>query len=112
LLPRREALLDAKFQECFAVNEFDQLTKKQAQVYDFIRDKIKNRGYGPTVREIGENFGISSPNGVMCHLKALEKKGLIRARRGAVAILNRAGLRKISNGAYGATEAEFQRLFG
>jgi repressor LexA len=46
-------------------------------VYDFIRDKIKNRGYGPTVREIGEEFEIRSPNGVMCHLKALEKKGLI-----------------------------------
>ena len=36
-----------------------------------------NRGYGPTVREIGDKFRISSPNGVMCHLKALEKKGLI-----------------------------------
>jgi repressor LexA len=59
------------------VDPFDQLTKKQGQVYDFIRDKIKNRGYGPTVREIGEHFGISSPNGVMCHLKALEKKGMI-----------------------------------
>ena len=35
------------------------------------------RGYGPTVREIGNEFGIRSPNGVMCHLKALEKKGLI-----------------------------------
>ncbi|MGH7198955.1 MAG: transcriptional repressor LexA, partial [Planctomycetaceae bacterium] len=40
-------------------------------------DKIINRGYGPTVREIGSHFGIRSPNGVMCHLKALEKKGLI-----------------------------------
>ena len=55
----------------------DQLTKRQRAVYEFIRDKIQNRGYGPTVREIGEQFGISSPNGVMCHLKALEKKGLI-----------------------------------
>ncbi|HKD37632.1 MAG TPA: transcriptional repressor LexA [Pirellulales bacterium] len=53
------------------------LTKRQKHVYEFIRDKIRNRGYGPTVREIGEQFGISSPNGVMCHLKALEKKGLI-----------------------------------
>jgi repressor LexA len=53
------------------------LTKRQKSVYEFIRDKIRNRGYGPTVREIGENFDISSPNGVMCHLKALEKKGLI-----------------------------------
>jgi repressor LexA len=55
----------------------DQLTHRQKDVYEFIRDKITNRGYGPTVREIGERFDISSPNGVMCHLKALEKKGLI-----------------------------------
>jgi len=55
----------------------DQLTKRQKSVYEFIRDKIQNRGYGPTVREIGEKFKISSPNGVMCHLKALEKKGFI-----------------------------------
>lgn len=55
----------------------DQLTKRQRSVYNFIRDKIHNRGYGPTVREIGENFDIASPNGVMCHLRALEKKGLI-----------------------------------
>ena len=55
----------------------NQLTKRQRIVFDFIRDKIQNRGYGPTVREIGEQFHIKSPNGVMCHLKALEKKGLI-----------------------------------
>ncbi len=53
------------------------LTQKQQRVYEFIRDKMRNRGYGPTVREIGEQFKIRSPNGVMCHLKALEKKGLI-----------------------------------
>ena len=56
----------------------ERLTKRQRAVYDFIYDKIHNRGYGPTVREIGTKFGINSPNGVMCHLKALEKKGLIR----------------------------------
>jgi repressor LexA len=55
----------------------DQLTKRQLAVFEFIQDKIQNRGYGPTVREIGEEFGINSPNGVMCHLRALEKKGLI-----------------------------------
>lgn len=53
------------------------LTARQRAVYEFIRDKIRGRGYGPTVREIGQNFGIRSPNGVVCHLKALEKKGLI-----------------------------------
>lgn len=55
----------------------DLLTKRQRAVYDFVREKIRNRGYGPTVREIGQHFGINSPNGVMCHLKALEKKGMI-----------------------------------
>jgi repressor LexA len=55
----------------------DRVTEKQKAVYEFIRDKIRNRGYGPTVREIGQHFEIRSPNGVMCHLKALEKKRLI-----------------------------------
>lgn len=53
------------------------LTKQQQAVYDFIRDKIVSRGYGPTVREIGEHMNIKSPNGVMCHLRALERKGMI-----------------------------------
>ncbi|MEX0700928.1 MAG: transcriptional repressor LexA [Planctomycetales bacterium] len=53
------------------------LTRRQKEIYEFLKDKILNRGYGPTVREIGTKFGIVSPNGVMCHLKALEKKGLI-----------------------------------
>lgn len=56
---------------------FENVTKKQRLVYEFIRDKIRGRGYGPTVREIGHRFKIRSPNGVVCHLKALEKKGLI-----------------------------------
>src|SRR5215207_3155010 len=57
--------------------DFSQLTERQREIYDFIRVKIESRGYGPTVREIGLAFDIKSPNGVMCHLKALEKKGLI-----------------------------------
>ncbi|MBN2473540.1 MAG: transcriptional repressor LexA [Pirellulales bacterium] len=56
---------------------FESLTKRQQAVYEFIRDKIRGRGYGPTVREIGTRFKIASPNGVVCHLKALERKGLI-----------------------------------
>src|SRR5436190_20109630 len=53
------------------------LTPRQRDIYNFIKQKILGRGYGPTVREIGAGFKIRSPNGVMCHLKALEKKGLI-----------------------------------
>ena len=57
--------------------DFSHLTERQKEIYDFILEKIESRGYGPTVREIGAAFKIKSPNGVMCHLKALEKKGLI-----------------------------------
>jgi repressor LexA len=63
------------------------LTERQREIYDFIRSKIEGRGYGPTVREIGSAFDIKSPNGVMCHLNALVKKGLItRQDRSARAI--------------------------
>jgi repressor LexA len=66
----------------------DVLTKRQKAVYDFIRDKIRNRGYGPTVREIGDEFNIRSPNGVMCHLKAIEKKGLITREKNLSRAIN------------------------
>jgi repressor LexA len=57
--------------------DLEALTARQREIYQFIRSKIQGRGYGPTVREIGNEFDIKSPNGVMCHLKALQKKGLI-----------------------------------
>ncbi len=67
--------------------DFSQLTPRQQEIYNFIRSKIEERGYGPTVREIGDDFDIKSPNGVMCHLKALVKKGLItRQEKSARAI--------------------------
>jgi repressor LexA len=59
------------------MSDASQLTERQKQIYEFIRSKIETRGYGPTVREIGLAFEIQSPNGVMCHLNALVKKGLI-----------------------------------
>jgi repressor LexA len=59
----------------------DAPTERQMEIYEFIRDKIHSRGFGPTVREIGQAFKIRSPNGVVCHLKALERKGLISRGR-------------------------------
>ena len=53
------------------------MTPKQEAIYKFIRSRILSGDPAPTVREIGEEFGIRSPNGVMCHLKALAKKGHI-----------------------------------
>ncbi|HTJ40469.1 MAG TPA: transcriptional repressor LexA [Kofleriaceae bacterium] len=56
----------------------DALTDRQQQILDFISNSITERGYPPTLREIGEHFGIRSTNGVNDHLKALEKKGALR----------------------------------
>ncbi len=54
------------------------LTKRQEQTLDFIRSSIQDRGYPPTLREIGEHMGIKSTNGVNDHLRALERKGYLR----------------------------------
>jgi repressor LexA len=54
------------------------LTARQEQTLDFIRQSIQERGYPPTLREIGEYMGIRSTNGVNDHLRALERKGYLR----------------------------------
>jgi len=54
------------------------LTDRQREILTFISSSIAERGYPPTLREIGEHFGIRSTNGVNDHLKALEKKGHLR----------------------------------
>lgn len=56
----------------------DALTTRQREILEFITTFIHERGYPPTLREIGEHFGIRSTNGVNDHLKALEKKGYLR----------------------------------
>ena len=53
------------------------LTARQREALEFIRRCVRRRGYGPTVREIGDHMGINSPNGVVGHLVALERKGFI-----------------------------------
>ena len=54
-----------------------ELTVRQQQILNFIYQHIDDHGWPPTVREIGAEMEISSPNGVMCHLKALKKKDRI-----------------------------------
>lgn len=53
------------------------LTKQQQRVFDYIRKRILDDGMGPTIREIGAQMNFSSPNGVVGHLNALERKGMI-----------------------------------
>lgn len=53
------------------------LTRRQSAILDFIRAYIATRCYPPTIREVCEHFDIRSPNGVMCHLRALQAKGVL-----------------------------------
>ena len=52
-------------------------TERQSRILEVIRDFTEERGYPPSVREIGERVGLSSSSTVQSHLKSLEKRGLI-----------------------------------
>jgi len=54
------------------------LTDRQKAIYDFLLKTIREKGFAPSIPEIGKQFKIASTNGVSDHLKALEKKGYIR----------------------------------
>lgn len=53
------------------------LTDRQNKIYEFIKNTIRDSGFPPTVREIGDQFGITV-KGAYDHLKAIEKKGFIK----------------------------------
>ena len=53
------------------------LTDRQRAVLEFISESISDRGFPPTLREIGNRLGIRSTNGVNDHLRALERKGYL-----------------------------------
>lgn len=54
------------------------ITKRQQQIYDFIRAYQQEKGYPPSVREMAAAVGLSSPSTVHAHLSALEERGLIK----------------------------------
>jgi repressor LexA len=54
------------------------LTKRQREIFDFIRRYLRKYGYPPTVREIGQALGLHSPSTVHAHLAKLEQIGLLR----------------------------------
>lgn len=57
------------------------LTPRQAEIYDFIRRSQGETGLPTTIRDIGKGCGIGSPNGVVCHLKAMRDKGYVTWER-------------------------------
>lgn len=60
-----------------APSDKPKLTSSQQRIFDYIGKYIEETGYPPAIRDIGRAFDIASPNGVMCHLRALQKKGYI-----------------------------------
>ncbi|MDI6697856.1 MAG: transcriptional repressor LexA [Candidatus Saccharicenans sp.] len=60
------------------------LTGRQKEVLERIREFILERGYAPTVREIGQLVGLNNPSAVFKHLLSLEKKGYLRREGGEI----------------------------
>jgi repressor LexA len=57
------------------------LTKRQREIYEYLKDHIRSRGYAPSITEIGKQFELRSPATVHKHLSHLEEKGLIRKQQ-------------------------------
>jgi repressor LexA len=70
------------------------LTKRQQEIFDFIKGYSARHGYPPTVRDIGKAVGLASSSTVHAHLSNLEKLGLLRrdpSKPRALELLDRAG---------------------
>ena len=68
------------------------LTDRQKQIYEFLSVTVREKGYAPSIPEIGQRFKIASTRGVFDHLQALEKKGYIkRVGTRAIEIVSQSG---------------------
>ena len=54
------------------------LTERQRTILGMIRSSVESRGYPPSIREIGEAVGLTSPSSVAYQLRTMERKGYIR----------------------------------
>src|SRR5438874_5979160 len=59
------------------MDETTALTARQARILEFIRETVRDRGYPPTVREIGDAVGLTSSSSVHAQLTNLERAGLL-----------------------------------
>jgi repressor LexA len=93
------------------------LTSRQSEILQLIRDCIESNGYPPTRAEICTAFGFSSPNAAEEHLRTLERKGAIRMEPGAargIRLVEQLGLPLIGHVAAGQpmlSEAHIQKRF-
>jgi repressor LexA len=77
----------------------DEMTPRQRRILDYIRRTIHDRGYPPTVREIGEAVGLTSSSSVHAQLANLQKKGLLRKEDSRPRAIEVAGTRPRGSGA-------------
>lgn len=59
------------------------LSPRQKQILDFVKDRIEENGFPPTIREIGEHVGLQSSSTVHLHLKTIERKGHLDRDKGS-----------------------------
>jgi repressor LexA len=59
-------------------SDMDDITPRQQRILDYIRTTVRERGYPPTVREIGEAVGLTSSSSVHAQLENLRRKGRLR----------------------------------
>ena len=83
LLSSNSCSCQAEFEHLFDMGREDALmarkiTKRQQQIYDFIKEYQQEKGYPPSVREMASAVGLSSPSTVHAHLSALEARGLLK----------------------------------
>jgi repressor LexA len=89
----------------------DGLTPRQRMVLDTIRSAVESRGYPPSMREIGEAVGLTSPSSVKHQLMALERKGYVRRdpnRPRAIEVVVQDDARGVSSpaGAFGYADVD------
>ena len=79
--------------------DMDDLTPRQQRILEFIRQAVQDRGYPPTVREIGEAVGLTSSSSVHAQLANLQRKGMLRKDASRPRAIEVAGTRPRGSGA-------------
>ena len=73
-----ERVFDLLDEHVYAAAMAEQLTARQRGILDMIETSMRERGYPPSVREIGEAVGLTSPSTVHSHLASLERLGYLK----------------------------------
>lgn len=75
--PQREAIKSKRYAPT-SPDPISELSNRQRRILEFVQSSVEVRGYPPSIREIGDAVGLTSPSSVSHQLKALEEKGFLR----------------------------------